>query len=190
MHIKSARFLKELTGDDEILTDNVPKIAFIGRSNVGKSSLINALTHTNISHTSPKPGSTQKINVFLINNSFYLVDLPGYGFAQGSIRGREKMGTLIASYLFNEKYTQEKVVLVIDALVGMTDRDLGMFDELRAYPKDIVIVASKIDRLKSSEYQKKIRAIQECVGEYPVFPVSSAAPKGIEALATALFTFR
>lgn len=187
MHIRSARFLKELTGDDEILTDSVPKIAFIGRSNVGKSSLINALTHSTISHTSPKPGSTQKINVFLINNSFYLVDLPGYGFAHGSIRGREKMGTLIASYLFDEKYVQQKVVLIIDANVGMTDRDLGMFDELRSHPKDLIIVASKIDKLKHSEYQKKIGAIQELVGEYPVFPISATENKGIDALAGALF---
>lgn len=97
------------------------------------------------------------------------------------------MGTLIASYLFDEKYVQQKVVLIIDANVGMTDRDLGMFDELRSHPKDLIIVASKIDKLKHSEYQKKIGAIQELVGEYPVFPISATENKGIDALAGALF---
>lgn len=188
MRISSAKFLKELVGDDEVLRDNVPKVAFIGRSNVGKSSLINALTRTNISRTSPKPGSTKAINVFLINQKFYLIDLPGYGFAQGSIRGQEKMGTLIASYLFDSQYTQEKIVLIIDASIGMTDRDQGMFDELRSFPKNLIIAANKIDKLRPAEYQRKINEIQKLVGEFPVFPISTTEMKGIDALADALFS--
>lgn len=187
MRITSAKFIKEVVGDDEVLTDQIPKIAFIGRSNVGKSSLINALTASTISRTSPQPGSTKAMNVFLINNRFYLIDLPGYGFAQGSIRGREKMGNLIASYLFNPAYIQEKVVLIIDAHVGMTERDRGMFDELRAHQKQIIIAASKIDKIRPSEYERKIREIQKIVGDYPVFPFSSTRRTGIEAIASTLF---
>lgn len=187
MRITSAQFLKELVGDDEVLHDALPKVAFIGRSNVGKSSLINALTRTSISRTSPKPGSTKAINVFLINNTFYLIDLPGYGFAEGSIRGREKMGTLIASYLFDPKYTQDKVVLIIDANVGITDRDQGMFDELRSSAKNLIIAANKIDKLRPAEFQRKIHEIQKLVGEYPVFPISATEKKGVDELSDALF---
>ncbi len=188
MRINSAKFFKELVGDDEVLHDNLRKIVMIGRSNVGKSSLINALTRTNISRTSDRPGSTQAINVFLINNNFYLIDLPGYGFAEGSIRKQEKTGTLIASYLFDPKYLQDKVVLIIDAKVGMTDRDKGMFDELRSANKNLVIVANKMDKLRSAERQRALNAIQEIVGELPVFPISATEKQGIEELANALFS--
>jgi GTP-binding protein len=188
MRIASAKFLKELVGDDEVLHDTLPKVAFIGRSNVGKSSLINALTRTTVSRTSDKPGSTKAINVFLINAKFYLIDMPGYGFSQGSIRGQEKMGTLIASYLFDPKYVQEKVVLIIDANVGMTDRDQGMFDELKSFPKNLVIAANKIDKIKPSEYQRKMSDIKKIVGEFPIFPISATEKKGIDALADALFS--
>lgn len=188
MRITSAKFLKELVGDDEVLRDDIPKVAFIGRSNVGKSSLINALTHSTISRTSPKPGSTKAINVFLINNKFYLIDLPGYGFAQGSIRGQEKMGTLIASYLFDPQYIQKKVVLIIDANVGMTDRDQGMLDELKSASKDIIIAASKIDKLRPAEYQRKINEIQKIAEGFTVFPFSATENKGVEEIATELFS--
>lgn len=187
MRITSAKFIKEVVDDDEILHNELPKVAFIGRSNVGKSSLINALTGTTISRTSPKPGSTQSINIFLINQKFYLVDLPGYGFAQGSARGRAKMGNLIASYLFDPKYVHEKVVLIIDANVGMTDKDLGMLEELQSHPKDFIVAASKIDKLRPAEYQRKINEIQKLVGDHAVFPFSSTERKGLEAIANALF---
>ena len=101
MKITSVKFMKGLVGDDEILADGTPQIAFIGRSNVGKSSLINVLTNSKISRTSSFAGRTQEINIFLVNESFYLVDLPGYGFARHSGLGREKIGELIDSYLFN-----------------------------------------------------------------------------------------
>ena len=101
--------MKGLVGDDEILADGIPQIAFVGRSNVGKSSLINVLTNSKVSRTSSFPGRTQEINIFLVNNAFYLVDLPGYGFARASGMGREKIGELIDSYLFNSIYNQNGV---------------------------------------------------------------------------------
>ena len=101
MKITTTKFIKGLVKDDKILADGTPQIAFIGRSNVGKSSLINTITNSKISRTSSFPGRTQEINIFLMNNSYYLVDLPGYGFARASGAGREKIGELIDSYLFN-----------------------------------------------------------------------------------------
>ena len=139
MKITSTKFIKGLVGDDEILADGIPQIAFIGRSNVGKSSLINALTKSSVSRTSSFPGRTQEINIFLVNNSFYLVDLPGYGFARASGLGREKIGGLIDSYLFNSIYNQKKVVLIIDANVGMTDKDILMLNELVKFNKNFII---------------------------------------------------
>ena len=91
MKVTSAEFVKGIRGTDEITTADRPQVAFVGRSNVGKSSLINALTgNKGLARASDKPGKTSEINYFDINKKFYLVDLPGYGFATGSIKDREK----------------------------------------------------------------------------------------------------
>ena len=151
MKITSKKFIKGIVNDDPILGNNIPQIAFIGRSNVGKSTLINTLTNSKIARTSSFPGRTQEINVFLINSNYYLVDLPGYGFTLTSSMGREKIGDLIDSYLFNSLYKQKKVVLIIDASIGMTDTDISMLRELEENNKDFIVVANKIDKLKQSE---------------------------------------
>lgn len=185
--VKSAEFLKGLNGPDEILLDATPKIAFIGRSNVGKSSLINALTGSGIARTSPAPGHTRQINVYLINGAYHLIDLPGYGFSRGSKASREQMGDIINSYLFNPDYTQKKVVLIIDAVVGMTDKDKSMFMELVHFPKDFVVVASKIDKLGQSDRHHNLAAIRKIAGAHQVFPISSTEKTGLEELAAELF---
>jgi GTP-binding protein len=179
--------MKGLVGDDEILADGIPQIAFIGRSNVGKSSLINVITNSKASRTSSFPGRTQEINIFLINNSFYLVDLPGYGFARASGLGREKIGELIDSYLFNSIYNQKKVVMIIDANVGMTEKDILMFNELRNHQKDFIIIANKIDKLKQSDYQKNMNDIKKIIGNHLVIPFSNKTRKGIEILINKIF---
>src|SRR5881394_1791063 len=121
MNIKSADFVKGITGDDIILTDNIPQIAFIGRSNVGKSSVINSLANKKaMARSSSSAGRTKEINFFLINKDFYLVDLPGYGFAHGSLDERKNIQQLIYWYLTNPEVEQKKVVLIIDANVGVT----------------------------------------------------------------------
>lgn len=188
MDVRSTVFLKGLTGEDEILLDTTPKIAFIGRSNVGKSSLINALTRSSVARTSPEPGHTRQINVYLVNNRYHLIDLPGYGFATGSLASREKMGGMIESYLFDPRYAQKKVVLIVDASVGMTDKDKSMFNELAHFPKDFIVVASKIDKLTQAEYHRAIKEIKVVAGAHPVFPVSVKEKKGLEELSEALFS--
>ena len=100
MKITSSVFIKGIVEDDEIMDDGIPQVAFIGRSNVGKSSLVNALTKSKLSRISSSAGSTQQINFFLINKSIYFVDLPGYGFAKASNEDRNKIGNLINSYPF------------------------------------------------------------------------------------------
>jgi len=188
MKITSTKFIKGVVGDDSILASDIPQIAFIGRSNVGKSSLINAITNSKISRTSSFPGRTQEINIFLVNNSFYLVDLPGYGFARASGLGREKIGELIDSYLFNSIYDQKKVVMIIDANVGMTDKDITMYRELIKYEKDFIIIANKIDKMTQGEYHKKMIELKKMVGESIVIPFSTKKRNGIEKLTDEIFS--
>ncbi|KKQ05113.1 MAG: putative GTP-binding protein EngB [Candidatus Nomurabacteria bacterium GW2011_GWF1_36_47] len=154
--------MKGIVGDDEILADGIPR-------------------------TSSFPGRTQEINIFLINNAFYLVDLPGYGFARASGLGREKIGELIDSYLFNSIYTQKKVVMIIDAGVGMTDKDILMLNELRNHHKDFIIVANKTDKLKQSDYHKKMAEIKKVVGDHPIIPFSNKTRKGVLTLVDEIF---
>jgi GTP-binding protein len=187
MKITSTKFMKGLVGDDEILADGIPQIAFIGRSNVGKSTLINVLTQSSISRTSAFAGRTQEINVFLINEKYYLVDLPGYGFARVSGAAREKIWELIYSYLFNSLHSQKLIVLIIDANVGITDKDVTMLDELEKHKKNFIIVASKIDKMTQSEYHHKMKEINKIAEGCVVIPFSSKKRDGLDALMEEIF---
>ena len=187
MQIKSTKFIKGIVGYDTILADGIPQIAFVGRSNVGKSSLLNTITKSSISRTSSFPGRTQEINIFLINNSYYLVDLPGYGFARMGGIGREKIGELIDSYLFNSIYNQQKVVMIIDANVGMTEKDTLMLNELESHNKNFIIIANKVDKMTQSEYHNKIKEIKKNIGENTIIPFSTKNKKGLEALIDLIF---
>ncbi|MCX6755470.1 MAG: ribosome biogenesis GTP-binding protein YihA/YsxC [Candidatus Nomurabacteria bacterium] len=183
MKITSAKFVKGVVGDDEILGNGIPQIAFIGRSNVGKSSVINSLTGVkDLARTSSFPGRTQEINLFLINTKFYLVDLPGYGYAKMSNAGRDAIAELISSYFFHSTYVQEKVVLIIDAVVGFTDKDLGMLRALEEHDKNIIIVANKIDKLKKSELNKQLKKIGDMTMGHIIIPYSALKKIGIKEL--------
>ena len=183
MHITSAVFVKGVRGTDPILAGNKPYIAFIGRSNVGKSSVINSLVkQKNLARASVSPGRTREINLFLINNSFYLVDLPGYGFAKASREVQIHIQQLIYWYLLNSEYEQKKVVLIIDANVGLTDNDLKMLYSLGEKKKSIVIVANKVDKIKASEYEGQLQKIREAVHGHVVIPYSAKKGTGVGAL--------
>jgi GTP-binding protein len=183
MNIKSAEFVKGVVGEDKILQDGTPQIAFIGRSNVGKSSVINSLANQkDLARTSSFPGRTQEINIYLINKSFYLVDLPGYGFAKASWKEREQLQKLIYWYLLDSDSEQKKVVLIVDANVGPTDLDLEILHALEEQEKDIIIVANKIDKIKKSEYKKLLQKVQDAVGDYKVIPYSAEQKIGLGSL--------
>ncbi len=187
MKIISQKFIKGIVGEDALLEDGVPQIAFIGRSNSGKSTLLNSLTNSKIARASSYPGRTQEINIFLINESFYFVDLPGYGFARVSGLGREKIGELIDMYLFRLHYKQKKIVFIIDANVGFTETDLSMLDELENNHKDFIIVASKIDKMNQSEYYKQMKEIKRIAGVRLVIPISSKKNRGLKELMNEIF---
>ena len=178
--------MRGLKGDDELLQDGKPQIAFIGRSNVGKSTLMNSLTNSSkLARTSKTPGRTQEINVFLINNSYYFMDLPGYGYARAKGQIREELNDLIAWYIFDSNY-DPKVVLLIDAEIGPTDGDLSMLSELESAGKDIVIVLNKVDKIKKSQYKNQIDKLKEKFAGHKVIPYSSKAKIGIEELTNEL----
>lgn len=173
MKINSAKFIKGIVAKDSILNDGKPQVAFIGRSNVGKSSIINALTkNSNLAKTSSFPGLTQEINLFLINENTYFIDLPGYGYAKVSKEAQEKIFQLINWYLFDSEYKQKKVILIIDAVVGPTAGDLEILHSLEKNGKDLVIVANKIDKIKNSEMKKQFQKIEEKVGPHTIIPFS------------------
>jgi len=184
MKITSAKFIKGIVRDDETLKDGLPQVAFIGRSNVGKSSTINSLTgQKNLARTSSTPGRTQEINLFLINKSFYLVDLPGYGFSKVSKESKEELFELVNWYLFTSGYEQKMVVLIIDANIGATESDLEILRALEEHGKNIIIIANKIDKIKKSAYAKQIQTIRDAVGKHKVVPYSSKKGIGISDLA-------
>ena len=183
MNITSAQFVKGIVGPDPSLNDGFPQIAFIGRSNVGKSSVINALTgKPGLAKTSSFPGRTQQINLFLINKAFYLVDLPGYGFAKVSKERKAEIEHLVNWYFFDSTTEQKKVVLIIDANIGPTKDDLEMLYSLDKNNKNVVILANKVDKVKKSLYTAQIEKIQEMVGMHTMIPFSAEKRMGIQEL--------
>ncbi len=138
-----------------------PEIAFAGRSNVGKSSLINSLLNRkNLARTSSSPGKTVTINFYEINNEFYLVDLPGYGYAKASEAERIKWGKMIEKYL-KKRDTLAAIVLLIDVRHAPTKDDVMMYNFIREYGFTPIIVATKLDKIKRSMRDKQLKLIRE-----------------------------
>jgi GTP-binding protein len=183
MLIKTAKFIKGIVEADDLLDEVKIQIAFIGRSNVGKSSVINILTgQKGLARTSSTPGHTREINVFLINRNVYFVDLPGYGYTSSKQQGSDRIHKLINWYLFESGYEQRKIVLIIDANVGLTGNDLEMLRDLAHARKEFIIIANKVDKLKPSEYKKQMQKIQDTLGYHKVIPFSSKKHIGVNAL--------
>lgn len=177
--------MRGITGTNDILEDGVPQVAIIGRSNVGKSTIINSLTGQKIlARTSDFPGFTQEINVYWINRSVYLLDLPGYGFAKASRDRKERLEKLIRWYLFESGYKQKKILMLVDAFVGVTKDDVEMLSALTQTNKSIVIVANKIDKIPKSKYEEHMQKIRDIVGGLTIIPYSSKAKIGMDALTT------
>jgi GTP-binding protein len=187
MQITSASFIKGIVGSDPILHDSLFQIAFVGRSNVGKSSLINLLTNTKkLAISSSTPGRTLQINFFLIDEKKFFVDLPGYGYSIISAKQAEKMRRMILWYLGSDETKPKKVVLIIDAKVGPTKFDLEMLGFLREHQHTILVVANKIDKVKPSELFQKKRFIQENFPSESIFYCSTKTKQGRDELLSAI----
>ena len=165
-------------------TDKV-EIAFAGKSNVGKSSLINALMNRKaLARTSATPGKTQTINFYNINDIMYLVDLPGYGYARASEREKEQWGKLIERYLHTSKQLKA-VFLLIDIRHEPSANDRMMYEWILAQGYQPIIIATKLDKLKRSQVQKHVKMIKEGLGLVPgttVIPFSAETKQGREEI--------
>ncbi len=188
MKISTIHFVKGIRGTDEVLLDGVPQIAFVGRSNVGKSSLINALTSTkNLAKVGKKPGKTTEINFFFANRKFYIVDLPGYGYAQATPKEREKLKNLIIWYFSYAESRPRHVVLVLDAKAGLTAFDEDMIGILKDQKHAYSIVINKTDKLSQGELIEAVAQVRQAAGNAEVLLCSTKTGKGIEAARDQLF---
>lgn len=179
MTITTAAFVKSINGTDKILYDGKFQVAFVGRSNVGKSSLINSLVHQKkLARSSKAPGKTKFLDFFLINNKFYFVDFPGYGFAHRSADQREHFRKLMMWYFEYSEVKRRMVVHIVDSVVGIMAFDRQMIEYLSGLHIDFVIVANKIDKLNREQRSKKLEAIQkECI-DHQVIPYSAVTNEG------------
>ena len=181
MKITSSTFVKSSAKIQECPAGNIPEIAFIGRSNVGKSSLINMLTgRKSLAKTSVSPGKTRLINHFLINEAWYLVDLPGYGYAKVSKVQREKFGKPIESYLLKRENLQT-VFALIDSRIKPQRIDLEFLIWLGEHRIPFIIIFTKTDKINKKELNRNIQAfftgMSEHWSEFPGYILSSSVKK-------------
>ena len=182
MKIKSAEFVKSATAPEHYPKDGRPEIAFMGRSNVGKSSLINSLLGVRgLARTSSTPGRTQLINFFLINEAFYFVDLPGYGYARVPLDVKKQWGPMVEKYLA----TRPNLVLSIlisDSRHGPTKLDLMMIEWLQARGKPFIVVATKADKLSSNQLRANLKRASGALNGMEVIPYSAVTRHGAERI--------
>lgn len=181
MVIKSLN-LETVCGITSSLPDNpYPEIAFAGKSNVGKSSLINALMNRkSYARISATPGKTQTINFYNINEELYLVDLPGYGYAKVSEKEKLQWGKMIERYLHNSRQLQE-VFLLIDIRHAPSANDRTMYEWIVSNGYRPVIIATKLDKIKRSQKDKQVKLIREGLSVLPgtiIIPFSSVSKQG------------
>ena len=183
MKILKAEFAKGVIGGDYSTEDNSPQFAFLGRSNSGKSSVINSLTDAkNLVRASKVPGKTIEANFYRINNSFYLADFPGYGFAKRSIADRNRMVKRMFWYLEFSNVRPKAIFLVIDANVGLTKLDLEMLEIINKNKHHLIILANKIDKLAETKRAEKISAIIKEAQGIEVLGYSAKTKEGKEEL--------
>ena len=163
----------------------MPEIAFAGKSNVGKSSLINGLLNRkSLARTSSQPGKTQTINYYNINHDLYFVDLPGYGYAQGSVEIRAKWGKMVERYLHTSKQLR-LVFLLIDIRHEPSENDCIMYDWIVKNGYEPVIIATKLDKIKRSQIQKNLKIIRQKIQPVEgtiIIPFSAQTKQGKEEI--------
>ena len=181
-----AEFVVSSGKPDSFPKDRLPEIAFLGRSNVGKSSLINALTgRRRLAFTSNTPGRTQTINFYRIGGAFYFVDLPGYGYARVPPQVMAEWKNLIESYL-QERETLKLACLVLDARRGWMEKDLDLKRWLEHQGRPYLVVATKTDKLNQSDQERGLRSIRE-EGVEPL-PFSALSGRGVREIWQAITT--
>ena len=161
MIIKSSSYAVSAVREDQYPKDDLPEIALSGRSNVGKSSLINTiLNRKNLARTSSQPGKTQTLNFYLVNDEFYLVDVPGYGYARVSQKKRQEFGEMIQDYL-ETRPNLKGLVILIDSRHEPTKDDIAMYNYAQYLNLPILVVCTKIDKIKRSQVNKVMSRLKK-----------------------------
>lgn len=185
MNLHNAEFIRSVTAVADCPRDGLPQIAFAGKSNVGKSSVINKLLlRKNFARVGEAPGKTTHINFFRIDNKIYLVDLPGYGYAKVPMKEKERWGRLMEAY-FAAEDTIDYGVMLVDARHKPTANDVIMADYFKASGKPFAVVANKLDKLKKSEIEPNLECIRQTLTlpeNVPLIPFSAESGLGREAL--------
>lgn len=185
LNTQKAEFVRSAAGPRDFPRDLLPQIAFAGRSNVGKSSVINRLLNRkNFARVGAAPGKTTHINYFRIDDKLYLVDLPGYGYAKVSQKEKDRWAELIQSW-FDDPDLMSLGILIVDARHKPTTNDITMAEYFKASGKPYAVVANKLDKLKKSEIEPNLALIRETL-EIPedvkVIPFSAEKGTGREEL--------
>lgn len=164
MNINSVEFVQSAVQKEQYPIDNLPEIVLSGRSNVGKSSFINSiLRRKKAAYISSRPGKTQTLNFFKINQQFYFVDVPGYGYAKVSKKDREKFGAMIEEYLVYREQLK-LVVLLVDLRHAPSEDDILMYQYLKTYQIPVLVVATKMDKVpktKRMRHEKEVKRVLE-----------------------------
>ena len=185
MKVQHAEYLKSGMKPEDYPKDGRPEIAFVGRSNVGKSSLLNTLLgRKGLAKTSGTPGKTQTVNFFDVNHNWYAVDLPGYGFAKVPIKLKEQWNRVMMAYL-RERAPLKLVVALVDARHKPSVHDHFMLELLEEAEKPTLIVATKWDKLKQSEQKKQLAMLREELEldeDAVILPFSSMNGRGVREL--------
>ncbi len=182
MLVKSAEYIISATNKKNLLNHQNDEFIFIGKSNVGKSSFINALTNRkNLAYTSSKPGKTITINYYLINKNFYFVDVPGYGYASKEKTDRIKFGKMLEDLLIDNSNIK-MIFLILDIRHEPTEDDTLMYEFLKYYNLPITLIATKLDKIGSTLVNRHLKAIRNKLkleDNIKIIPISSITNKGI-----------
>ncbi|NUM52930.1 MAG: YihA family ribosome biogenesis GTP-binding protein [Candidatus Hydrogenedentes bacterium] len=182
MKILSASYVKSAMRPDQYPADGRPEIAFVGRSNVGKSTMLNVLLNKKgLAKTSKTPGKTQTVNFFDVNGKYYFVDLPGYGFARVSKEMRQQWASVMTSYL-KARRPLRLVVALMDSRHTPADQDLDLLDLLEDAEVPSLIVATKSDKLRPSEVEAASQTIRKALGldeDAAIIPFSANSKQGL-----------
>jgi GTP-binding protein len=182
LKISSARFVKSATRPDDFPRDRRPEIAFCGRSNIGKSSLLNKLTDIHgLARTSSTPGRTQTVNFFIINEHMYFVDLPGYGYAKAPKAVRQGMGPMIEEYL-QDREQLKLALMLVDSRMPPRDSDVMMKQWLDHHRIPNKVVLTKTDKLSNNELNQALRRGAETLNTKEIIAFSAVTGAGKEKI--------
>ena len=184
MKINDIKLEKVVGLNSKIPANNMKEFVLVGRSNVGKSSFINAISgRKNYAHTSSTPGKTRTINYYLVNGKFYMVDLPGYGFAKASIEEQNNWATFINKYLSTSQMIEE-IVMIVDIRHEASSKDKDMFSWiLQNTGFEPMIIATKLDKIKKSEEKVSVESLRKSLGasvECMIIPFSAETKAGVK----------